>query len=230
MPASAKRFRLVILDLDGTLYSSRSYVEELGRAVVRVAAEMLGTGLEEAERRLSMAKERSITTSAALGLLGLDRREFYERLAALVEPSKHIGPSVGLEERVRRLKGLGLRVALHTNAGRSLASKVLAALGLQPDLFDYIVTSEDAEPKPSPGGYERLVSVAGCRPEQCIYIGDRALAELRTAKMMGMLTVKVGGRPSIWADIHASSIFEALSVVERAVRNAPPKGAERDSN
>jgi beta-phosphoglucomutase-like phosphatase (HAD superfamily) len=91
MPASAKRLRLVILDLDGTLYSSRSYVEELGRAVVRVAAEMLGTGLEEAERRLNMAKERSITTSAALGLLGLNRREFYERLAALVEPSKHIG-------------------------------------------------------------------------------------------------------------------------------------------
>ncbi len=227
MSSPARRFRLVILDLDGTLYSSQSYVEELGGAVVRVVAEMLGVGPEEAYRRLRDAKERAITTSASLGLLGISRQRFYDRLAELVEPSRHIRPSGELEGRVRRLKARGLLVALHTNAGRRLASKVLDALALPPSLFDYIVTCEDADPKPSPAGYERIVAAAGCIPEQCIYVGDRAVAELRTAKIMGMFTVKVGGKPSLWADTHAKSIIEALELVEGLVALGPAKGWSR---
>jgi len=214
-----RRFRLVALDMDGTLYFSRGYVEELERAIVVLVAEMLGLSMEDAARRLMEAKTRALTTSASLGLLGIRRSEFYERLSQMVNPASHIKPRPGLEDRLRRIKACGVKIALHTNAGRPLARKVLSALDIKPSLFDFIVTSDDAEPKPSPQGYELLLLSAGCRAEQCIYVGDRALAELRTAKMMGMFTVKVGGRESIWADLHAVDIVEALELIEKLIKD-----------
>jgi HAD superfamily hydrolase (TIGR01549 family) len=219
-----RRFRLLALDMDGTLYSSRSYVEELEKAIVALVAEMLGVSSEAAARRLAEAKSRVLTTSASLDLLGIPRSEFYERLSRMVEPASHIKPRIGVEDVLRRIKARGVKIALHTNAGRALTKKVLSALGLKPDLFDIIVTSEDAAPKPSPQGYELLLLSAGCRAEECIYVGDRAIAELRTAKIMGMFTVKVGGRPSIWADVHAGDILEALEQVEKLVEGSETGG------
>ncbi|MEM0444804.1 MAG: HAD family hydrolase [Nitrososphaerota archaeon] len=215
-----RRIKLVAMDLDGTLYSSRSYVEELERAIARLLAEMLGVDVDEAVRRLVEAKSRVMTTSASLTLLGVKREVFYEKLAGMVEPSNHIQPRPELEDLLRRIKAQGVKVALHTNAGRPLALKVLKALGLSVNVFDIVVTSDEAEPKPSPRGYEYLLLSAGCRPEECVYIGDRALAELRTAKFMGMLTVKIGGRVSIWADLHAGDIVEALGKVVELIRES----------
>ncbi len=219
-----RRFRLLALDMDGTLYSSRSYVEELERAIVSLLAEMLGVTTETAAKRLMEAKSRVLTTSASLDLLGIPRSEFYERLSRMVEPARHIKPQLGVEDGLRRIKARGVKTALHTNAGRALTRKVLSALGLRPEVFDIIVTSEDAAPKPSPQGYELLLLSAGCSPEECIYVGDRAVAELRTAKIMGMFTVKVGGRASMWADLHVGDILEALRQVERLIEGSGLKG------
>ncbi|MEM0481292.1 MAG: HAD family hydrolase [Nitrososphaerota archaeon] len=219
-----RRFRLLALDMDGTLYSSRSYVEELERAIVALIAEMLGVTTETAAKRLIEAKSRVLTTSASLDLLGIPRSEFYERLSRMVEPARHIKPRLGVEDGLRRIKARGVKIALHTNAGGALTRKVLSALSLRPEVFDIIVTSEDAAPKPSPQGYELLLLSAGCRAEECIYVGDRAIAELRTAKIMGMFTVKVGGRASIWADLHAGDILEALSKVERLIEGSALDG------
>lgn len=208
---------MLALDLDGTLYTSQGYLEELERAIPRLLAEMLGLSLKEAADRLREAKMRALTTSASLGVLGVKRTEFYERLTRMVEPARYIEPRPELEDRLRRIKARGVKIALHTNAGRALALKVLSALGLSPGVFDLIVTSDEVEPKPSPQGYEYLLLSAGCRAEECIYVGDRAVAELRTAKMMGMFTVKVGGKESIWADLHAGDILEALEKIESIV-------------
>ncbi|GBC71022.1 Phosphoglycolate phosphatase [Candidatus Calditenuaceae archaeon HR02] len=219
------RFRLLALDMDGTLYSSHSYVGELEKMIVALVAEMLGVSAETAAKRLAEAKSRALTTSASLDLLKIPRSEFYERLSQMVEPARHIKPLLGVEDRLRRIKARGLKIALHTNAGRALTKKVLSALGLRPDIFDIIVTSEDAAPKPSPQGYELLLLSAGCRAKECIYVGDRAVAELRTAKIMGMFTVKVGGKASIWADLHVGDILEALRRIERLVED-PVSGGE----
>lgn len=208
------------LDLDGTLYSSQSYVKELEEAIVRLTAEMLGVSPREAAQRLTEAKTQALTTSASLKLLGIRRSEFYDRLSRMVNPASHIEPRPEVEDLLRRIKARGVKVALHTNAGRPLALKVLSALALNPNLFDFIVTSDEAEPKPSPQGYELLLLSAGCRAEECIYIGDRAVAELRTAKMMGMFTVKVGGRESMWADLHFRDILEALRAMEALIEDS----------
>jgi len=218
---------VLALDLDGTLYSSRGYVAELADAIVGLVGEMLGVTRGEALRMLRKAKGRALTTSASLGLLGINRREFYERLSRIVDPARHIKPNPLIYEMLMRIKARGVKLALHTNAGRPLALKVLSALGLSPHLFDFIITGDEVEPKPSPRGYEYIVLAAGCRPEACIYVGDRAIAELRTAKMMGMLTVKVGGRDSIWADIHVKDILEALERVLAMLDTVEGKLMER---
>ena len=211
------RIKLVIFDIDGTLYESREYEVELGRTIVNLIGEMLGISAEEARRLLESEKKTLLTVSSSITRLGLDRRQFYSLLAERIEPSSFIAPDPLIVEEIRSLRASGVKVAAHTNSGTLLASKVLNALGLKTEDFDIVMTSDEAEPKPAPDGYIRITERAGVSPSEAVYVGDRPLVELRTAKTLGMTTIMVGQRRSTWADYSVSTIHEALKLINRLI-------------
>ncbi|MEM4280721.1 MAG: HAD family hydrolase [Candidatus Caldarchaeum sp.] len=203
-----RKFKAVFLDVDGTLYRSREYEEHLLQSAVAVIAEMLGLGRAEAFKRLMEVKERVKTVSRSVEVLGLDRHRFYDRLAEVVDVKKYIHPMADVSGILKTLRRKGAVVGLHTNSGKKLAGKVLECLGVDNECYDFVVTSDDSEPKPDLSGYLLLLEKAGVTASESLYVGDRCEVELAPAKKLGMHTAVIYTEKCEYADYFLKSLFE----------------------
>lgn len=80
--------------------------------------------------------------------------------------------------------------------------------GIPPEIFDVIVTCDDAEPKPMPEGYLKIVEALGLMPEEILYVGDRWKVELEPAKRLGMRTALVADKPRGEPDLIIRDVLE----------------------
>lgn len=113
----------------------------------------------------------------------------------------------GLRAALQRLPG---RKLVYSNAPAHYIHRVLELLGIA-DLFEEVFTIEHAgyRPKPDTHGFRRLFRRMRLNPENCIMVED-TLANLKTAKKLGMKTVLVGAlpkRPSC-VDLSVKSVLE----------------------
>ncbi|MDJ0270190.1 MAG: HAD family hydrolase [Aigarchaeota archaeon] len=208
--------KAIVFDIDGTLYRSQDYERQLYQAIVKVLSEMLNITKENAAIMLQDAKRKYRTVSISIEALGLDRHEFYQRLANSVEPEKTIAPDESTPQLLRKLKNMGYKIVLHTNSGRQLAMKILKTLRIDNNLYDLLVTSDEYEPKPSAEGYLGIVRQLGIQPSEIIYVGDRIEVELLPAKKLGMITVLLGSKPrSHEIDYTINSLNEILEVLNK---------------
>lgn len=207
------RYKAVFFDVDGTLYRRREYEEHLLLSTIKVLAEMLGVTRDEAFRQLYEKKHMVKTISRSVELLGVNRHEFYERLGETVEVDRYIKPAPEICSMMSELRARGVVVGLHTNSGRKLASKVLNQLGVAPHCYDFIVTSDDAEPKPAHSGYMLLLEKAGVNPGQALYVGDRCDVELKPAYEIGMDTAIVGTGPCQYARFILRTVLDVIRLI-----------------
>ncbi len=184
--------KLIIFDIDGTLYRNDEYEKNLHKEIVELLAEKLSCSPEEVRVKLRALRKETASISWCLIKLGINLKKFYEELAKRVNPSKYIRETKDVKVLLRKLKEAGFRLAVHTNSGRALALKVLEALGIDPLTFDVMVTSDDTEPKPSRDGYLKVLELADVTAEEAVYVGDRYDVDLKTAKELGIKTVIVG--------------------------------------
>ena len=201
--------KLIVFDIDGTLYRSDEYERDLHKEIVKLLAEKLGCNPDEAKAKLRALRKDVMSISWCLIKLGINLKEFYEELAKRVNPSNYIKEAKDVKALLRKLKEAGFKLAVHTNSGKALALKVLEALGIEPSMFDIMVTSDDAEPKPSRDGYLKILEIAGMAAEEVVYVGDRYDVDLKTAKDLGIKTVMVGkGTAPNDVDFKVESILE----------------------
>ena len=85
----------------------------------------------------------------------------------------------------------GFKLALVSNSRRPLVRKILAAIGLGTEMFDAVVTSSDAEPKPSHASFKLAMTRLGCTPGHTVYVGHRIDSELRPAHELGITSILV---------------------------------------
>ncbi|MCS7129186.1 MAG: HAD family hydrolase, partial [Candidatus Caldarchaeum sp.] len=102
------RFKAVFFDVDGTLYRSREYEENLLESAVAVVAEILKIGRSEAFRRLMTLKREVKTVSRSVEMMGINRSKFYDRLAEVASPEKFIVPSPTVAEMLRNIRRRGV--------------------------------------------------------------------------------------------------------------------------
>ncbi len=207
------RFKAVFFDVDGTLYRSREYEEHLLQSAVTVISEILGIGRSEAFRRLMEVKKEVKTVSKSVEILGINRSKFYERLAAVVDVKSYITTTPTVVEMLRWLRQRNVIVGLHTNAGKKLAMKVLMYLGIDSGCYDFIVTSDDAEPKPDLSGYLLLLEKAGVKPYEALYVGDRCEVEIAPAKRINMHTAAIYIQECPYADYFLKDIAEVKQLI-----------------
>jgi len=203
-------FRAVILDFDGTLNTSERYYEAFVKAYLEVLVERLGCSLDEAKRMVEDVKEEALSLTKAVKVLGIPPVEFYREIAEKLDVKCLLNEDPSIKDIIRSIRGMGLKVAMLTNSGRSLLKKALEAMGCPLEDFDLVVTSDDVEPKPSLEPFIYTVKLLGIRPEEVVYVGDRVLSELKPAKQVGMWTIRVdrgtGCLKSPWVDWTARSI------------------------
>jgi len=207
--------KAVIFDVDGTLYQSQEYEKHLYRCIVRVISESLGVEMQEAAEKLRQMKNIYKTVSRSVEALGINRHRFYELLSIYAEPRNYIKHNPRTAYVLRELRRRGYKVALHTNSGRRLAEKVLDAIGIERDCYDVLITSDDAEPKPSLNGYFMCLDRLGAKPEETLYVGDRAEVELKPAKEAGMKTAIIGGKRTNheFIDYFLNSLDSVLNIL-----------------
>lgn len=190
--------RLVIFDLDGTLYDQRCIrrrmLWELGLyllrhpsdlAVLEVIAEFRRArerlADEDAERIRELQYQRPAST------LGVYPEQVAEVIGEWIEerPLKHLLRCrfAAVEELFERLRESRKRIAVFSDY--PVQAKV-RSLGLNPD---FIAAAEDPEIdrlKPHPAGLEYLMRRSGFTPEQCLMIGDREDRDGACARRAGI--------------------------------------------
>jgi len=85
------------------------------------------------------------------------------------------GENPGAKELVHKLAKRGKKVVLATSPlFPTIATKSrMSWVGLEPEDFDYVTTYENCRyTKPSLEYYEGLLDIIGCRPEECLMVGN----------------------------------------------------------
>lgn len=108
-------------------------------------------------------------------------------------------PCEGVHEFLKKARQAGIRLGLATDMMTDIQYQKLERLNLI-DAFDFIVTSEEAGfEKPQEGFFRKVLEKTGCRPEDCLMIGDNWDKDIVGAFGVGM--------PAIWfrPDLKAES-------------------------
>ena len=197
-PIDWSTVRLVVFDLDGTLYDQRCIRRrmlcELGLhsllhpgdlETLRVIAEFRKTREHMADEGAENISRLQFERPAAN--LGIGPEEVAEVVGDWIEerPLKHLLQCrfAGVDEVFEHLRDSGRQIGVFSDYP---VREKLQALNLT---ADFIATA--AEPaidrlKPHPAGLEILMSRAGVTPAQCLMIGDREDRDGRCARNAGV--------------------------------------------
>lgn len=124
-------------------------------------------------------------TLTALGLPilphAVELYDFYwESLLDVMQPEPHV------VETIAELKKRGYRIGIGTNMTSRIQYRKLIKLGLAP-YVDFIVVSEESfVDKPDPRFFRKVLEKAGCRPEECLFVGDNHELDYLGARACGM--------------------------------------------
>ena len=182
--------RAWIFDLDNTLHNASPHIfPHINRAMTEYLQKELGIDADAAGALRQQYWKRYGAT--LLGLMrnhGTDPRHFLRHTHQLPDLRRMLVREPLLRSTLRRLPG---RKLVFTNAPVDYALAVLKSLAIC-DLFDAVFTIEHTRfrPKPDVHGFLRLVRAKRLRARRCIMVED-TLANLRTAKKLGMKTVWV---------------------------------------
>jgi putative hydrolase of the HAD superfamily len=229
MPGGVQRTvsRVVLFDLDETLYSAEAGVMDHFRARVLtyLCTRMMLPRAEADALRRSYLQEYGTTLQGLQSKRQVDTED-YLRYVHDIPLEKYLRANPELDA---VLAGIPLAKVIFTNASREHAERVLALLAIRRH-FARIVDIRDVEfqSKPQPGAYRRICDLLGVQPRDCMIVED-SIRNLRPAKALGMSTVLVhdGERePDESVDVtirRIEQVGDALARLSAPAPQAPPQ-------
>ena len=207
-----------MFDLDNTLHNAGAHIfPHMNRAMTQFLQDYLDldeTGANELRERYWL--RYGATLQGLMRHHGSDPGHFLWPTHQFQALHRMVLRQRGLRAALQRLPG---RKLVYSNAPAHYIHRVLELLGIA-DLFEEVFTIEHAgyRPKPDAHGFRRLFRRMRLNPADCIMVED-TLANLKTAKKLGMKTVLVGAlpkRPSC-VDLSVRSVLE-LPRAQRRIR------------
>lgn len=205
-----------LFDLDNTLHDASPHIfPHLSRSMTAYLREHLA--LDEADAnamRVSYWKRYGATLNGLVRHHGTDPRHFLWHTHQFPELARMIVADRAALAAIDQLPG---RKVVFSNAPRHYAEAVIDLLGLRRKFAAvYAIEHLGFEPKPSPVAFRRLLHAERVPPARCVMIED-TLANLRTAKRLGMRTVWVTHehRAPAWLDLRLRSVGELRRHVDR---------------
>lgn len=198
--------KAVIFDIDNTLYDYDKINETGVDAFGLYASKTFGMSPEEAKelsnKCIDLVADRTGRNLAAQHSRVLRYQCFLEQIGstdywkaiemhhvywdAVLEAME---PEPGLLDLIRRIKKRGMKLGIGSNMTAYVQFQKLEKLGVMP-YVDFIVVSEEAgAEKPARRFFELCLQKAGCKPEECVFIGDNLEHDVRGAARCGMVGV-----------------------------------------
>lgn len=197
--------KAVIFDLDNTLYAywpahyaGFRAVTDYARDVLGIEPECLPALHQEGDRMLRahagenaaaihsrLIRYQLMLEKKSLPILHAPRmeRRYWESFFAEVKPEP------GTREALLALREHGLRIGVGTNMTAAQQYTKLELLGLL-ELVDFLVCSEEVSAeKPDRRLFDCCVEKAGCRAEECLFVGDDAKRDVTAALAAGLRPV-----------------------------------------
>lgn len=191
--------KAVLLDCLGTLLELQPPAPRLRRELARRGIEVSEDAAEaafgaevdyyldhhlEGRDRESLERLRDACAAVTAAALGVSSERLAAVRAALLAAISFL-PQPDAATALGAMRGAGLRVVAASNWDCSL-SRVLAGAGLG-SLLDGVVTSAEAgTPKPARAVFEAALDLAGCRPEEAVFIGDSLEHDVAGARAAGI--------------------------------------------
>jgi putative hydrolase of the HAD superfamily len=210
------RARAWIFDLDNTLHDARAHVfPHIDRSMTAYLQATLGLDeVQAGDLRRHYWQRYGATLLGLMRHHGTDPEHFLRETHRVPDLERFVRKEPGLRASLKRLRG---RRLVFSNAPVQYARSVLKVLKIA-DLFEDVFSIEHTRfrPKPDAYGFLRLLRRNRLSPERCIMVED-TLANLRTAKRLGMQTVWVSreARAPSYVDLTVRN----LRALHRALRN-----------
>ena len=197
--------KAVIFDVDNTLYNYDAAHAAAFEALCDTARQRLGLDAEAFtalyDRAMEIQVQRAGEDAAAIHnrLLRFQimAEELRQPLTLAPELSEcywsvfleAMEPFPGLCQCLRALKEKGYRLGIGTNMTADFQYEKLRRLNVL-ELLDFIVTSEEVNAeKPHEKLFRFCAAKAGCRMEECVFVGDSLSHDARGAAQAGMVPV-----------------------------------------
>ena len=164
------------------------------------------------EKRIAYAKEGYNGDQKAIEFFGLTKTPWH---------SEDEVPFDDCEKTLQALRDKGYQLGIIANQEPG-AEERLKGWGLISYFSVIAASAEMGVSKPNKEIFLRALSMAGCRPENAVMVGDRLDNDLRPAKELGMLTIRIRNglavymKPACQAEIpdhSADSLSELLGIL-----------------
>jgi putative hydrolase of the HAD superfamily len=223
-----KRMKAILFDLDNTLIDFKKMKEEACKSALEAMTKKglkipFKTGYKKLMKiyfrvgiESNIAFEeflKSETDQVETKILAAGINEY------LKTKNKFLKPYQNVKSTLKKLKKLGLKLAIVTDAPRLKAYQRLVAMGID-DYFDFVIGFEDTgRGKASQLPFKVAIERLKIKPEDVMMISDSVSRDLIGARKLGMATVlaKYG---QVWketekskADFEINGINEILKIV-----------------
>ncbi len=192
------KFKAVLFDLDNTLIDFVKFKEVCINSAVdgMIKAGLKMSKAEAIKHIIETYKQTSYEDPQVFQkfLLKACGDIDYKILAAGIVEYRKARPNVmkpyrGVKRTLKKLKEMGLKLGIVTDAPKIKAWLRLTYLGI-PDFFDIILAYGDfKEKKPSSEPFKMAMKKLKVKPEETIFVGDNPKRDIVGANKMGMVSV-----------------------------------------
>jgi putative hydrolase of the HAD superfamily len=185
-----RELKMILLDVDDTLYpKGTGPFAHVNRRIDRYVMSTCGIDRQQAgELRKTYIREYGSTLQGLMRHYGIDPAHYLEDVHDVP-----VEDMLSRDERLRSALGLLDRdLVAFTNGSLDYAFRILKALGIDEMITDlFTIEYMDFVPKPLPWAYRKVMQQYGKRPGEYLVVDD-SIANVRTAKELGMAAVIVG--------------------------------------
>ncbi|HPU44505.1 MAG TPA: HAD-IA family hydrolase [Dictyoglomaceae bacterium] len=196
--------RLVIFDLDDTLYPEIEFVKSGFREVANVISQDFGFKVDEIYDLLMDAfnKDRKFVFNRVLELLGINNETYLNKIISMYRNHK---PEIHLYSDAKAVLPLlkkNFLLGLVTDGFPSTQRLKVVTLNIEKYFDKAIYTWEKGESysKPSILPFKDMLDEFQLGPEEAIYVGDNIEKDFKGPKNLGMLSVRVIRKEGIYKD------------------------------